>query len=164
MRSVCWRVTSPSPCWCHVSWTWMDIAWAAVESGGEYKHARVKVKKFGNGIFFAVDQMKAGAGLNANSFDGLDLNKWWVLRLTTVDAQNTQSPQTAYYLPCCTLRRCISSMNLLVTKSVILVDHAPMAGQELGRGRVLQRKLFAKRRERSVWETKVNDTTPCSQT
>ncbi len=40
------------------------------------KHARVEVKEFWNGVFFTVDQMKAGSRLNANSFDGLDLNKW----------------------------------------------------------------------------------------
>ena len=41
----------------------------------ERVYARFKVKEFCDGIFFAVRQMQASAGLQARSFDRLDLNK-----------------------------------------------------------------------------------------
>jgi hypothetical protein len=59
------------------------------------------------------------------------------------DFRSTRAEVKYYYLPFGIFRRCICSMNLLVSKRIILVDHAPVAGQELGRGGVLQGEIFA---------------------
>ena len=57
---------------------------------------------------------------------------------------------TAYNLPKCVVGRGIGSMNFLISKRVILVHEALMAGQELAGSSVLQGETIAKRRERSV--------------
>ena len=50
-------------------------ACTAVIQGSAQYHARFKVEKFRDRIFFAVQQMQACACLNTRGFDGLDLNK-----------------------------------------------------------------------------------------
>ena len=51
---------------------------------------------------------------------------------------------TAYNLPKCVVGRGIGSMNFLISKRVILVHEALMAGQELAGSSVLQGETIAK--------------------
>ena len=64
--------------------------------------------------------------------------------------RHKRANSTAYNLPHAVVGRGICSMNLLITKSVILVYQAFVAGQELAGRSVLQGETVAKRRERSV--------------